>query len=286
MEQYVSKNPVVNFLAVQLKRLIVLAVGAFLSFFVSWQLFPILDNRTPLLIALFLTYIITAYVLLPLAIRVANSFFRPRHVPHYTVTPDGFANDPVNISFVGTRHQIITAMKKAGWYEADPRTLKNMVRVVRAYILKEDYSTAPFSNLYLFGRNQDLAFQKKVTGSVTHRHHFRLWGCTNLSNPKFREHVSFWRLKHKALNKNQRLLWVGSAIQDEGLGIIRYTGQLTHGVVPNTNAERDMIVADLEKSGVLKEVRTIRAGEPTIRDNRVIGDEMIADGELKVCIIA
>ncbi len=264
----------------------ILVLGIYLSFFISWRLFPAIDARSPFLLAIFITYVISAYMLLPLAIRISRTFIRPKHVPHYTITPDGFANDPINISFVGTRHQILTVMEKAGWYHADPRTLRNMLRMAQAYIFKKSYPNAPFSNLYLFGRSQDLGFQKQVRDSTAHRHHFRLWACTNVEDPLFRDHVSFWRRTHSSLEKNQKLLWVGSAIQDEGLGFIRYTGQLTHGVLPNTNDERDMIVSDLKNAGAVKEVRTVKAGEPTIRDNRVIGDNMIADGDLKVCILA
>ena len=87
--------------------------------------------------------------------------------------------------------------------------------------------------------------------------------------------------------RTRQLRWhLGAAILDEGFGLIRHTGQITHTVNPDTNAERDMIVADLKKAGVVKEVKHIDAGNPTIRDNRVIGDHMIADGDLKLCILA
>jgi hypothetical protein len=37
--------------------------------------------------------------------------------------------------------------------------------MVRAFVLNQPYPTAPFSTLYLFGRGQDIGFQKAIDKS-------------------------------------------------------------------------------------------------------------------------
>jgi len=43
--------------------------------------------------------------------------------------------------------------------------------MVRAFALNSPYPTAPFSTLYLFGRGQDIGFQKAIDDSPRKRHH-------------------------------------------------------------------------------------------------------------------
>jgi hypothetical protein len=87
------------------------------------------------------------------------------------------------------------------------------------------------------------------------------------------------------MNAKTKLLWVGAAIKDEGFGFIRYHGQITHSVDADTNAERDYIVDALKSAGLVKEVIRVTAGEETTLANRVLGDHMISDGELDICIL-
>jgi hypothetical protein len=48
-------------------------------------------------------------------------------------------------------------------------------RMIRAFVLNSPYPTAPFSTLYLFGRGQDIGFQKAIDNSPRNRHHVRFW---------------------------------------------------------------------------------------------------------------
>ena len=48
----------------------------------------------------------------------------------------------------------------AGWVEADRLGPASSWRMVRAFVLNAPYPSAPFSTLYLFGRGQDIGFQK------------------------------------------------------------------------------------------------------------------------------
>lgn len=265
-----------------LKRGVVGIIGIATAYVIAFEIFPSLDRRLPIFLALFATYVIGAYVVIPTAYRMGRLVFRPQHVPQFTMTPDGFTNDPVNISLLGTEAQVKRAMKKAEWHVADRRTLITMLKYAHSHLTGTPYPNAPMSNLLLFGRSQDLAYQKQIDNSVSHRHHVRFWAVST-EDPSFKNHVRFWRKRHKL--GNTKTLWVGAGTFDFGVGVIKFNGQLTHSILANTNKERDYIVHTLQNADMIKEIKTIKAGAPTRTKNRVIGDTMITDGELKVCVL-
>ena len=267
-----------------IKRLMILAVGLLIAYVIAWRVFPVFNQRLSLAFAILLTYAASAYIVIPAGIRLIRILYPSEQIPHNATTPDGFACDPINIAFVGTKHQITTAFKKAGWHEADKKTLPNILKVIRSVLMRSHYPSAPFSTLYLFGRGQDLGFQKQVGDSYFHRHHVRLWACTETGKEDEHPHVTFWRKKIK-LTKKQKQLWVGAAIKDTGLGIIRYHGQLTHSVDSNIDAERDFILSEMEKHQQLSDSYMVKAGQATVTSNRVIGNQMISSGEMIVCIL-
>jgi hypothetical protein len=268
------------------KRLLILAVGLAVVYLAVWEFFPFFDNRVPLALALLATYVFTAYFFIPALIRVFRLFVRPNHIPLYCVTPDGFASDPINIGIIGTRVEIIEAMRKSGWYRADKRNLKSMARLGMAILLRRSYPTAPFSNLYLLGRKQDLGFQLPIDGSASNRHHVRFWACQVRGPEDFQEHVHFWRRFHRRMqSKDNRQFWIGAASRDVGIIPIRHTGQMTHMIDPDTNAERDLIVRDLRRSGYVTKTRTITVGAPYQLRNRTLGGFLHTDGKMRVCIL-
>jgi hypothetical protein len=268
----------------QAKRAIILAVGLVTLWFIVDQLFPFIDNRLPLYLALVVTYIISAYFFIPLVVRVVRLFFRPNHVPLYTTTPDGFACDPINLAVVGSRADLVAAMTKAGWYEAEPRTLRTALRLVYCWLRNVAYPTAPFSTLYVFGRRQDIGFEKPVGDSARKRHHVRFWCVSLEGRTRFKSHVQFWLHRHRDYLKDQQL-WIGAATKDIGIGPIRHNAQLTHRIDPDTNAERDYTIETLKKVRVLRRVERIKIGDPYTLKNRVLGITMIADGEVKLLIL-
>ena len=96
-------------------------------------------------------------------------------VPGLTQTADGHPGDPLNVAIVGTEEELLRAMHAAGWVPADPITFRSSVRIVADSLLKRPDDSAPVSDLYLFGRKQDLAFEKPVGESPRQRHHVRFW---------------------------------------------------------------------------------------------------------------
>lgn len=268
------------------KRLVVFGFGAGIIYLSVWYIFPFFDNRVPLAIALLATYVFVAYFFIPFTFRIFRLFYQPNHIPLYCVTPDGFASDPINIGVIATQKQLEKAMKKAGWHKAHKRTPVTAFRMVKAIVTRKPYVNAPFSSLYLFGRKQDLGFQKPSSGSPSHRHHVRFWAC-HLDGPEqFHKDVHFWQRFHRPSHDNKsRQLWIGAASRDIGIMPIKHNMQITHMIDPDTNAERDLIVHDLRMSHSVKKTITEKVHPGFSLPNRVIGGILHTDGKLRICIL-
>ncbi len=271
---------IIGFVLRAAKRLLVAMFGLAVVFVGYKAVFPYFSHRVPLLLALACTYGAMAYGVIPLAFRAYRLLFPSNHIPLHTVTPDGFACDPVNLALMASRANIIKAFKAAGWEMADPVTLRTSLRMVQSIVLRQPYPTAPFSALYLFGRKQDIGFQKTIGGSARLRHHVRFWQVIQPTGDRFRDHVKFW-VKHYGEVQPGRSLWVGAATEDIGVTLIRHNAQFTHTIHHDTNAERDFIVDELTATGLVQGGRTLSAAKPYKLKNRV-GTTMIADGNIRL----
>lgn len=263
------------------KRLAVLVPGVLIAYFAMRDIFPYFDKRLPLSIAVFITYIITAYGLIPAAIRGLRIFKPAKHLPLYCVTPDGFASDPLNVGILGTRRELIMAMEKSGWHMADRHTLKNVARIGLSTLFKNTYSNAPVSSLYLFGRKQDLAFQIPIEDKNGNRHHVRFWATSYDTKDKISFNAIHWQKRRSQL-KGSDLLWVGAASLDNGFGLIRHNFQITHMIDPDTNKERELIVTKLDQHNLILQTDSIELGKPYKLINRVFRGSLHSDGKMTV----
>jgi hypothetical protein len=218
--------------------------------------------------ALLLLYLVVAYVINPaLWVRYAHRHPAFDDLPRITRTGDDIPGDPLNVALVGTEPEVKKIMLAAKWFPADPLNLRDDLKIAAASVLKRPYDEAPVSNLYLFGRKEDLAFEQPVGNSPRHRHHVRFW-------------------RTDKTYKDGRPVWVGSAIYDERVGISRKTGQVTHVTAPDVDAERDYLFADLEKTGDLAEVLFIDDFHKKREGHNGGGDPWRTDGRLEAGIIA
>jgi len=267
-----------------LKRLVVLVFGVFLAWLTIFAIFPLLDNWTPLAIAILLTYCVIAYFGLPALHRFSQLLYKPSHVPTRTRSADGWALDPVNLVVLAQNEQdFISVMQKAGWSQADPLNIRSSLKMISSVIFKRSYPLAPFSNTYAFGRKQNLCFQIQIGGSPSNRHHVRFWrlGATVLEDTH--EHHGFWQNLLSNFTKPKKQLWVGAASLEIGLNINRHNLQITHRQEGNTNNERDFLVETLRSSGSLKDSIDIKASEPLHTRYQGFRERIIADGYVTLC---
>jgi len=265
-------------LALLLRRLLVLALGAFSVWLIVFVVFKFTDNRLPWIVALAVTYGVAAYIILPRTVRMSLKILQRKRVPSYTTTGDGFPGDPVNLLLTGTLHELRAGFAASGWSEADPLSLASSWRMVRAFVMKSPYPAAPFSTLYLFGRGQDIGFQKPIDDSPRKRHHVRFWALSCDRDDSALSTAGFW-LNADRPPEDDRVYWVGAATKDTGISLTRLTFQFTHATDSDTNAERDFIMGELSRCGVVAAVNSLKAREqlPAGRVNHYITDgEVVA----------
>ncbi len=213
-------------------------------------------------------YLLAAYLLIPFAWK---SYAR-RHPsfddnPRITQTSDGHPGDPLNVSLIGTQAQIDTIMQAAKWYPAAALGLKSDLKIAADTVLSRPDDKAPVSNLFLFGRKEDLAFEQPVG-----------------NNPRQRHHVRFW--KTDDVNDDGRPIWIGSASYDERVGLSHTTGQITHHIAPDVDAERDHVIADLKQTGDLAEEYAVDGYHTKLEGRNGGGDPWHTDGRLFVGVIS
>jgi hypothetical protein len=187
-------------------------------------------------------------------------------VPGVAYTAAGIPADPINVALIGTKAQVIKIMLAAKWYPADPLTFRSSVQIAVASVFKRPDEDAPVSSEYLFGRKQDLAFEQAVGDNPRHRHHIRMWE-TDKRDP------------------DGRPVWVGAAIFDKRVGLSRTTGQITHETAPDVDAERDLLFADLKRTGDLSEFEIIEGFHKVREGRNGEGNRWYTDGNLYLGVI-
>jgi hypothetical protein len=220
-----------------------------------------------LTVLVLIIWVLTAYLLLPLAWRIAT-----RHhpavegMPQIALTVNRIPGDPLNIGLVGTEEEVDAAMLAAGWFPADPITLRSSLRIAAGTILRRSYPTAPVSSLYVWGRKQDLAFQQPVGNDPRQRHHVRFW-------------------KSDKLDEHDRPLWAGSVTFDTSVGFSHTTGQITHHIDANVDEERDKLLAELQRAGEVAQVDWIDGFHDKLEGRNGGGDPWHTDGRFVVAYL-
>jgi hypothetical protein len=261
-----------------LQRFLIFGLGILAVWLIVFVVFETADNRLPWILAVGVTYGIAAYIILPRVIRLGLKILQRSLVPSYTITGDGLPGDPVNLALTGTLPQLRAAFATLGWSEADRLGVASSWRMIRAFVLNSPYPTAPFSTLYLFGRGQDIGFQKAIDDSPRRRHHIRFWALSQTRAQENWRAADFWKRTDRPPD-NDRVLWVGAATRDTGLSLTRLSFQITHATDSDTNVERDYIVAELIKSRSIETVKVYQSGQGVAIEHI---NHYITDGEIKL----
>ena len=152
--------------------------------------------------------------------------------------------------------------------------------MVVAFVLNRSYPDAPFSTLFLFGRAQDVGFQKAIDMSPRKRHHVRFWALSLERNDEPLNDPEFW-LNADRPPIGAPALWIGAGTRDTGLSFTKFTFQFTHATADDVNAERDFIISELKRSGAIGDVVLRRAGETLVaRVNHYVTDGDVAAAKL------
>jgi LssY C-terminus len=179
----------------------------------------------------------------------------------------GKVGDPINFQIQGTDGQIGAAFALASWIRADEIDFITSVRISLDSVLGRAYSTAPVSNLYLYGRKEDLAFERPGH-TVRQRDHIRLWNTGT------------------GESTDARPVWIGSATHDVKVELSKTNYLPTHGIAPDLDAERALVVSELAQTGwVIKETTRPGFGKETHGFNGG-GDPYFTDGQVAALTLA
>jgi len=157
-------------------------------------------------------------------------------------------------------------MNAAGWYPADPVTLRSSIEIVGSVLLDRPYRDAPVSTLMFQNKREDLAFERPAGKSADRRHHVRFW---------------------EALDRGEegRAVWLGAVTFDRGVGISHNDGRITHHIAPDIDSERDLLTDDLKTAKVVTTIYEVTGIGPTLDGRNGEGDPYFTDGEIKISVL-
>ena len=189
-------------------------------------------------------------------------------LPCCATDEDGSRNgDPLNLVVVGGLDDAFPAFARRGWRPTEQKWSGSIMKVVTSALSGERYPYAPVSDLYMFGRPQDIALQK-ARDNVHQRNHLRLW----LSPMRYRG----------------KQVWVGQISRDIGSRVTIHSPTLTtHKIDPDVDEARSALGQDLAYSQNLAKIGYVkgvgRALQSTPRVN-LTNDPYYTDGLRSVLV--
>lgn len=96
--------------------------------------------------------------------------------------------------------------------------------------------------------------------------------------------MRFWRTDRT--DPDGRLVWIGAATFDTRVGLSHTTGEITHHIAPDVDAERDHLFHSLGETGKLAETYRIEDFHRLRNGRNGGGDPWLTDGALWVGVIA
>jgi len=182
-----------------------------------------------------------------------------------TYTPKGKEADLVNVLLVGSREEVESAFRAAGWVNNDQNSPHSVLRQFKAFLTLSNYPTAPVSTQYLNGDAQDLTWQKSFN-SYGKRDHVRLW--------------------EEPTTVEGQDAWLGAYVRETSAALSVTNRKFIHHVDRNLDDGVNMLVRDLALAGCVQSVRLLPRPQLPATMVNATGDEMHTDGELTVVQLA
>ena len=211
-------------------------------------------------------WVLLAYLVLPRLHRILTTIYVPDYFIGRARTSDGLLGDPVNLALLGSESEVHAALAAAGWIRADAVTTRSSLRIIASTITRRSYDEAPVSPLFLFGRQQDFAYQQEVAGNPAKRHHVRFWRCPD-----------DWLLPG-----GRRVEWLAAGTFDRAVGLSLFTLQVTHKIDADTDIERDHIIATITAAVPGTRLDVIRDFSTGYHSRNGGGDSITTDGDMPI----
>lgn len=169
--------------------------------------------------------------------------------------------DPLNIVLVGNRLDVAFPLIQRGWRLTQGLNLRSAVDTAAAFVFQLDDKTSPVSPLYVFGRKEDVAFQK-ARSTINERNHLRLWLTP--------------------LRYEGQSVWIGQISRDIGVELTtRSWYGTTHKIDSMVDRDRDYLLQDLLMAGAVSAfgyVDGVGPSGPADPRTNLEGDPYFTDG--------
>ena len=171
--------------------------------------------------------------------------------------------DPLNLVFIGDINDMFYAFMRAGWDQTETIYASSLIKTAASAMSGDRYRYSPVSDLYVFGRPQDVALQR-ARKSIHERNHLRVW-------------LTPLRLEKKPV-------WIGQISRDIG---VHFTWRTitTHKIDPDVDETREYLAEDMAYAGGLQKIGYVNGvgAAPYERPRgNLTGDPYFTDGQRSV----
>lgn len=195
---------------------------------------------------------------LPLSDSVTTPGLDLSSLPPRTTGGNGAPADVINLLILGRRTDLERAFVEAAWLEASAGGLRSRVGAAGAVVLGKSNKRGPVSPQRLFGRTEDLAFERQGL-NARQRHHVRIW----------------------AVDSNETI-WVGAANEDVGVYVTVAKPRITHRIDSRIDGERDLLSRELEASGCAVREGFVRIPGCPLSGQNSSGEGFVTDTRVAV----
>jgi hypothetical protein len=167
--------------------------------------------------------------------------------------------DPLNLVIIGDIDEVYYAFMRAGWDETETIYRASAIKTGVSFIFGGRYRYSPVSPLYVYGRPQDVAFQK-ARETIHERNHLRLWLTPMIYQGK--------------------PVWIGQISRDIGVHLTWKT-IVTHKIDPDVDETRSYLLQDLAYSQGLSKLayaKGVGAADISTPRGNLTGDPYFTDG--------
>ena len=169
--------------------------------------------------------------------------------------------DPLNVILVGEGNDILAALIRRNWHATEAVWSQSIKRTITSFLKGERYRYSPFSPLYVYGRRQEIGFQKS-RGTIHERNHMRFW--------------------QTPIRYRGKKVLIGQISRDIGVKFTFKSPTIsTHIIDPDVDEARRYFVEDMAYSqavsqiGYVNGVGAVTKGAPRIN---LVGDPYYTDG--------
>ena len=185
-------------------------------------------------------------------------------LPVFSEKLDGTHMEPIGVVFVGTPAQLTATFERAGWSVAEPATFVSIIRAFADAAFDRRYDTAPVTPTLLGDHTQDVAFERpQGRPTVRVRHHTRWW--------------------RTAFTAHGEPVWVATMSFDYGITLTSAVLLPSHKIAPDIDAERDLVVRELLRTGDVSREPTVTVSVP-VRGTNAQGDAWFSRGQASVLV--